>query len=154
MGYECIKVFWWYHTEAAGDIPEKNITTNGIEDLERWPGLVGSKRCEQNGMITIRGKWHPHMLQHNPLNDGEIPTWSPTGAVPLNSWLEQLRIAFKIDHLDNTYESTKKCCNVRFEATYKVQFRGLKHEFFWPARSGVGSGAIELTVPAITQDVL
>ena len=82
----------------------------------------------KNGMTIIKGVYRPGQAKRNIVNDGDVKTWTATGAGPA-TLAEVLTLNFWADGLNN-YGSTG--VNMEINLKYIVQYKDLKVQARYP----------------------
>lgn len=153
IAIECL-----YEEDQYGATSTGNIMPSGrYHQMINWPGVksvrvdgIGTGNAQKLPYINkFTGKWRAGQNNHNVTNDGDVKTWSATGAVPSPVYVESLHMRFFRSPLTNFAQATNSGylgCNVQIKLYYKVQFKDLKQQFRYP-RTGDEASAIDLIAP-------
>lgn len=144
------------HYQMSGDtIGSVNPPLDAhVLEMERWDNTYDNKvTVPVNGVRVIRGTWYPGKVKHNPVNDADIETWTPAGAVPGQGHLEHLVLQFREKANSNSANSMNFGVNISINLKYHVQWKELKSQIQYPKAAGVnptGTVANSITLQGTT----
>lgn len=142
------RVFTHYSMQGdtiTGVNPPLNAT---VLEMERFNNAYENKvTVPVNGVRVIRGTWFPGKVKHNPVNDADIETWTPSGQVPGQGHLEHLVLQFKESANTNSSGSFVFGMNIHINLKYYVQWKELKQQIQFPLNAGTNpSGTVANSV--------
>lgn len=158
------EVFYQFDTVTASSISDMIPTNRESQFYRTWPrvksvimGPRNSGNSENNWRKEISGVWMPGQLHKNTVNSTDIKTWSPTNAVPPNTWREELVLLFFAG--ENTLSDASCSTNMRIDLEYIVQYKDLKLSIRYPHRTDTVQNLIvypldSLQQPLIFEDVI